>query len=708
MKNQIRNAARFVPMAMLAMSAVKTFAQGEVSENNAAIDTIEVVGTQTSIESARAEAAATPGGIEVIDMHEFRERNVSNLADVLRYAPGIWSASHSGTDDIFFSSRGSNLDATHYDMNGIKLLQDGLPVTTADGNNHNRIVDPLAARYAVVARGANAMAYGASTLGGAINFESVTAHDHSGTTVALNGGSFGQAQLRLTAGGEFDEIFDGLATLETRTWDGYREHNEQQRFGIYGNGGWQISEDVAFRGYLTWLSNDQKLAGALSRQQVDADPDQAEAAAVSGNYQLNVDTLRLAGKLSWQLGGAAQFEAGLSYEQQSLYHPIVDRILVDFDGPGPMPPVEVFSLLIDTNHEDVGGMLRYRQTKGAHDFTFGANLGFNKVDGGNYRNLGGKKNGLSTEIDNDAASLEVFLMDHWKVADRWTLTLAVQGVRAARDVRNLEVESGTLSAPSDTYTSVNPRLGAIFDLSDDVALYANASRLFEPPTNFELQDDASGGDATLNAMHGTVFEIGTRGGYSFGRDNRWGWDVSLYFATIRDEILSLDDPSAPGTSLATNVDSTTHAGLELLLNANCRIGDGAAIQPLLSLTVNHFEFDDDPVYGSKRLPAAPDYALRAEFIYRSDRGWFAGPTFEVVGKRFADFTNNYVVDGYSLLGLRGGWSGPGWNVYADLGNVLDADYVSTHYVRDLAEVDAAILFPGAPRSIFIGVERDFR
>ena len=49
---------------------------------------------------------------------------------------------------IFFSSRGSNLDATDYDMNGIKLLQDGLPITTADGNNHNRVIDPLSARYA--------------------------------------------------------------------------------------------------------------------------------------------------------------------------------------------------------------------------------------------------------------------------------------------------------------------------------------------------------------------------------------------------------------------------------------------------------------------------------------------------------------------------------------------------------------------------------
>ena len=50
----------------------------------------------------------------------------------------LWIESSSGTDEVFFSSRGSNLHATNYDGNGMKLLQDGLPVTTADGSNHNR------------------------------------------------------------------------------------------------------------------------------------------------------------------------------------------------------------------------------------------------------------------------------------------------------------------------------------------------------------------------------------------------------------------------------------------------------------------------------------------------------------------------------------------------------------------------------------------
>ena len=152
-----------------------------------------------------AQRALTPGGVTIVDGDELYRRHVNGLADMLRYVPGVWAESSSGSEELFFSSRGSNLDATDYDKNGIKLLQDGLPVTTADGNNHNRVIDPLSARYASVARGANALTYGASTLGGAIDFISPTARNSAPLSVFLNGGSHGSLNGRVTVGGAGDD-----------------------------------------------------------------------------------------------------------------------------------------------------------------------------------------------------------------------------------------------------------------------------------------------------------------------------------------------------------------------------------------------------------------------------------------------------------------------------------------------------------------------
>jgi iron complex outermembrane recepter protein len=238
---RIQRAVAFAPPLLFWMATA--FGQPENSAPSA-LDIITVTG---NMEAESGAIALTPGGGSLIDMDDFRERDVGSLADVLRYVPGIWAVSDSGNDEMFFSSRGSNLDATDWDMNGIKLLQDGLPVTTADGNNHNRIIDPLAARYASVLRGANAMSYGASTLGGAINFVTPTARDNTGIDLLLNAGDHGQRLGRLTLAEVLSESLDGLATLEGKQWDGYREHNSQERAGLYANVGWQLTGNVATR-----------------------------------------------------------------------------------------------------------------------------------------------------------------------------------------------------------------------------------------------------------------------------------------------------------------------------------------------------------------------------------------------------------------------------------------------------------------------------
>ena len=172
---------------------------------------------EPTYQEIKKEVDKTPGGVTVIKLDEATEGEVSTLADMLRYVPGVWAVSDTGNEDVFFSSRGSNLDATDYDMNGIKLLQDGLPVTTAAGDNHNRIIDPLSAKYAIFARGANAQKYGASTLGGAINFISPTAYDTAPLELSVNGGSFGQLSARATASTVSDQGFDALVTLEGKT-----------------------------------------------------------------------------------------------------------------------------------------------------------------------------------------------------------------------------------------------------------------------------------------------------------------------------------------------------------------------------------------------------------------------------------------------------------------------------------------------------------
>lgn len=648
-----------------------------------------------------AERDLTPGGVTVVGGEDLSRRPVNNVADVLRYVPGVWAESSAGADEFFFSSRGSNLDAVDYDDNGIKLLQDGMPVTTADGNNHNRVIDPLSIRYAVVARGPNALTYGASTLGGAIDFVSPTARNSAPFSVLVNRGGYGPFNGRASAGAAGARL-DGLVTLEGRDWDGYRDHSGQRRWGVYGNAGWLLSRAVELRLFGTYAESELDLPGALTRDEVDSDRGQASREALGGDYGKDLTSRRLAARVRWTPAANRSLMAGMYYETQDLYHPIVDKVLVDFDGPGPQEPVEVFSLIIDTDHRDAGGVVRYDHRIGGHDLVAGANYGRGTVDGGNYRNDGGRRNGISQYVDNRSENLEAYVMDRWRAADRWTVVFGGQYVNTDRDVRTTDAASGEANHPTRRYTSFNPRAGIIAAVTPALEAYANVSRTFEAPTTFQMEDNVRGGDATLEPMSGIVGEAGLRSSPSPPAERPWNWEVTVYYGRIEDEILSVDDPEAPGNSLTTNIDRTVHAGVEAMGGLSLSLGGRHRIDPLVSLTINRFNFDGDPVYGDNRLPAAPTFAARGELLYRHAGGAYFGPTFDVVGERYADFANTYVVEGHELVGLRAGLSAARWELFAEARNLFDADYTATVGVLNVGAANSRVLYPGAPRALYVG------
>jgi iron complex outermembrane receptor protein len=555
-------------------------------------------------------------------------------------------------------------------------------VTAADGNNHNRALDPLSARYATVAHGANALAYGASTLGGAVDFATPTARSTL-PSVSTSAGSFGERALRASFGAVFSDDLDGLVTAEAQQRDGYREHSAQDRKGLYANLGWAASDDVATRFYATYIDYDSELPRELTPEQFAEDPEQARADAILGDHGKEVVASRLAFKTTLAQVADGTLELGVSYENQELYHPIVSS--------------PFFSLLIDTTHEDSGAMLRYRRTAGSHGLLFGMNYGYSTVTGGNYENDGGRPGALMWTTDDNASSLELFALDRWSFAPQWTLVYGAQFVSADRDVSGFE----------GSYDAANPRVGIIRDLGDASSeWYASASRIYEAPTTFELTDDFNGGSTPLEAMHGVVVETGLRGRAPRG-DAGLNWDVSVYYTKLRDEILSRDDPSAPGTSLSANIDKTTHAGIEALLGASFALPNGGRIEPLLNVTFNAFSFASDPEYGDNRLPAAPRSFLRGEVMYRNASGFSLGPTFDFVGARYSDFANTYRVDDYWLLGLRAGYTTAKWEIFAEARNLRDENYVAAVVVKDVADPNSAMLHPGMPRSYFVGARYQF-
>ena len=91
-------------------------------------------------------------------------------------------------------------------------------------------------------------------------------------------------------------------------------------------------------------------------------------------------------------------------------------------------------------------------------------------------------------------------------------------------------------------------------------------------------------------------------------------------------------------------------------------------------------------------------------MYQHISGFYVGPTFDIVGKRWGDYANTYKVDSFGLLGMRTGWSNKNYKVFLEGRNLLDTVYVANTNILPTATANDAMLNAGAPISFFGGIE----
>ena len=129
-----------------------------------------------SAQQALTEINNTPGGVALVPAAAYKNSTVANtIKDILDYVPGVFAQPKWG-DDTRLSIRGSSL-SRNFHLRGVQLYMDGIPINTADGYGDFQEIDPTAYKYVEVCKGANALQYGANSLGGAINFVIPTGRD---------------------------------------------------------------------------------------------------------------------------------------------------------------------------------------------------------------------------------------------------------------------------------------------------------------------------------------------------------------------------------------------------------------------------------------------------------------------------------------------------------------------------------------------------
>lgn len=637
--------------------------------------------TVPSLDESRTDLARTPGGTEVIDPTRFTKGRASTVNDIFALSAGVVAQSRFGSDEARLSIRGSGLQRTFHGR-GLRILQDGVPLNLADGSFDMQAFEPLAASYVNVWRGANALAYGASTLGGAIDFVSRTGRE-GGQLLRVEAGSFGY--LRAFAGGGFASGNTDIYAAVTRTeLDGFRAHSRQRSVRLLANAGWRLSEQVETRFYLAYVTTNSELPGSLLKSEVVTIPRIANPTTAAQNQKRDFELLRGASKTTLRLASTV-IDATLGWTYKDLDHPIspvVDQSSND-----------QLVALTATNVNQLGGQTNRLKA--------GLMWTRNRVNAANFVNIGGARGALTAQADNIARNTELWVEDQFSLTPSLTL---IGGSSFARNQRRNEQELGGSGSYDRDYRNASPKIGLRWDAAAGVQLYANVSDSYEPPSFSET----GALTAPNRAQKARTVEVGSRGALGPVR-----WDASLYSAKLRDEFLSLND--ANGTPLGTiNAPRTTHAGVELSFESDLLGRSWSAATPPAhrlvlrsAWTYGRFTFDDHPVYRDNTLAGFPPHTIRGELKWESARGWYAGPSFEWVPQRAPiDFANSFFADLYAIYGFRLGHRperGAAW--FAEVRNLADKHYAATTgVIADARGLDARQFLPGETRAFYAGIE----
>lgn len=655
---------------------------------------------QADLRQEKARLDAVPGGTNLIQPQQ--ELRLVTLRDALDFQPGLVVQDFfGGIDQPRLNIRGSGIQSNPVNR-GVLLLQDGLPLNEADGSFVIGFLEPRNSSLISVRRGANAVSAGATTLGGELDFQSLTGTQ--GDSLSVEGGSFGRVGLYAGKGFESEQL-DGRLALSHDKADGYRHHSSSERTSLQGNLGFRRGQ-FENRTYLSYVDLKFDIPNVIPRDRLYSDP-----RSVLGDYDQPQDKANNIYQrdpnrhaTQWRLANRSYWGAEALNQTAGVYWQTVDDT---FTSPQVSSPTTGHTYGAQWQLAGVRGTLDYRlaldwarSDMDRELYAVSPANGSRALRFGDYR--------LRAENRNALLGLG------WRFAPQWMLAADLKYSQAVRNARN-RLDGDVLD---QKWSYASPKLGIVWQPSQDLRLFANVSRSHEAPTYWEIiaaevpqpmnVRSAMTGLTALDVQKAATVELGGEGRWGSG-DSAVDWTLAVYRSNVQDELMAVSDASGASSVTFNYADRTRHQGLEAGLNGSLPAPGAGRLDYRLSYTFSDFRFRGGE-YAGNRIAGVPRHLLSAELMYRLG-GWRLGPNVRWLASDTP--TNHQNVAGteqsaYAVWGFKVAYQhDKHWNAYLMADNLFDKTYASSYVIRRSATVAMPTYLPGNGRSVFGGIRYVF-
>lgn len=591
-----------------------------------------------------ARLSTIPSSSTIIEADEsFKIKQQVSLQEYTRSIPGLFTLNANNyAQDLRISMRGFGSRAA-FGIRGIKLIVDGVPETTPDGQGQLDNLNLGIIENIEVLNGPSSTLYGNAS-GGVINITTTEKLESNFTGLGFNFGSYGARQLQVTQGihgTNTDFILHGNYSSA----DGYRVQSGYQNLNFSAKVLHDLSEKSRLKFNVTYLNSPKADdPGSLNLESVQEDRTQARDRNVTFKT----------GEEIKQFKSSVLFESDLNVDSKLGSYAFFSTR--DFTGRLPFG----FGGVIDLSRKYLGhgsSITKSKRTEnGINKLQIGYDLAYQSDARLRFFNLDGEQGDLTFDQQESFFNAGLFVLDHYQV-DKLYLT---GGLRL--DINRLSAKDKFLgngdSSGSINLSAINPSLGISYQLGNQNFVYANFSTSFETPTLSELSNNPDGSEGfnpDLGAQKSRNLELGFKGTLNPDEASSLQYSVAIFKITTSNDLVPFELEAFPDRDFFRNAGETNRFGLE----GNLIYSLGHGWKSNLSLAYSDFKYTSYELgsgdFSDNNLPGIPNFFGTLSLTKAVANGLLLDAQLIQVGELFANDSNETVVPGYSLINLNLGY-----------------------------------------------------
>ena len=596
-------------------------------------DSIKLEEVIVSITKIRDSIKNTPYSISANDYSNF-QNNAQQfyLSEYIERIPGVFiSNDNNFAQDSRISIRGFGSRA-NFGIRGIKLIVDGVPETTPDGQSQIDNLNLELIKNIEVIRGTSSSLYGNSSAG-VIKIKSITDFDKNFSKISYSTGSHIQVKKQAFFGIKNKNSYYTVLLGETKA-KGYRSYSDFKNSNFNLNFKKNFSENSWLNVNFNIVSSPYaKDAGGLTLNEVTDNRTQARKRNLQYKTEEDINHYKFSSSFNNEISKSVLFST-YTFFSKRYYN-------------GKIPVENGGAIKLNRDYWGIGLNFQINSRAKTH-------IG---IDFGNQNDLRKRFNNIKGEIGDlvlnqyeKFKNFGIYFVNNFQIKN-FTIN---SGFRY--DLNRIEMEdliSENINLHDQiTLKSFNPSLGINFKINKNSRVFINTSSGFETPTlnEYSATPIGTGFNKDLKSQKNMGYELGAS---LFNLSKKFSLDIVFFESVTNDEVLSYEDENFPDQKFYNNAGKSKRKGIEIagLLKLNNTILSS-------SYSSGDYYFKDfsenSNDYSGNKIPGIPKNIFTLSLEHRTKNNVFLNFNFKNIGEIYADNSNVTKIDKFNTLNFKMG------------------------------------------------------